>query len=69
MWHTYTMEDYSTIKEWNDAICSNMDAPGDYHAKWNQTEKDKYHDYCLYVEYQNDTNEELSYKREIDSQM
>ena len=46
-----------------------MDGPGDYHTKWNQTEQDQYHDYCLYVEYQNDTIEELSYKRETDSQM
>ena len=38
-----TMEYYSAIKEWNNAICSNMDGPGDYHTKWIQTEKDKYH--------------------------
>ena len=30
-------------KEWNNAICSNMDGPGDYHTKLSQTEKDKYH--------------------------
>ena len=30
-------------KEWNNAICSNMDGPKDYHAKQSQTEKDKYH--------------------------
>ena len=23
-------------KEWNNAICSNMDGPRDYHAKWIQ---------------------------------
>ena len=28
---------YSTIrKEWNNAICSNMDGPRDYHTKWSQ---------------------------------
>ena len=29
-------------KEWNNAICSNMDGPGDYHTKWSKSEKDKY---------------------------
>ena len=29
-------------KEWNNAICSNMDATRDYYTKWSQTEKDKY---------------------------
>ena len=29
-------------KGWNDAICSNMDAPRDCHTKWNKSEKDKY---------------------------
>ena len=24
-------------KEWNNAICSNMDGPREYHAKWSQT--------------------------------
>ena len=31
-------------KEWNNAICSNMDGPRDYHTKWNQSDKEKYHD-------------------------
>ena len=26
-------------KEWNIAICSNMDGPGDYHTEWNKSEK------------------------------
>ena len=30
-------------KEWNNAICSNMDGPRDYHTKWSKPEKDKYH--------------------------
>ena len=29
-------------KKWNNAFCSNMDVPKDYHAKWSQKEKDKY---------------------------
>ena len=42
---TYTMEYYSAIKkEWNNAICSNMGRPRDYHTKWSKPdEKDKYH--------------------------
>ena len=29
---------YSAIKkQWNNAICSNIDGPRDYHAKWTQT--------------------------------
>ena len=30
-------------KEWNNAICSNMDGPKDYHTKWSKSEKDKFH--------------------------
>ena len=30
-------------KEGNNAICSNIDRPRDYHIKWSQSEKDKYH--------------------------
>ena len=29
-------------KEWNLAICDNMDEPTGYYAKWNKSEKDKY---------------------------
>ena len=29
-------------REWNSAICSNMDGLGGYHAKWNKSGKDKY---------------------------
>ena len=30
-------------KEWNNAICSNMGGPIDYHTKWSKPEKCKYH--------------------------
>ena len=44
MWYIYTMEYYSAIKkEWNNAICSNMDGPRDDHTKWSKSDKDKYH--------------------------
>ena len=43
MWYIYTMEYYSAIKiEWSNAICSNMDGPRDYHAKWSNSDKDIY---------------------------
>ena len=36
----YTMEYYSAIrKEWNNAICSNMDGPRDYHTMWNKSDR------------------------------
>jgi len=28
-------------KEWNNAICSNMDGPGDYHTKWSRDLENK----------------------------
>ena len=30
-------------KNQNNAICSNMDRPRDYHTKWSKSERDKYH--------------------------
>ena len=51
----YTMEYYSAIKkQWNNAICSNMDGPRDYHTKWSTSEKDKY---MGNLKKKNDTNE------------
>ena len=41
-WYIYTMEYYSAIKkEWNNAICSNMDGPRDYHTKWSKSERER----------------------------
>ena len=33
------MEYYSSIKRWNNTICSNMDETRDYHTKWSISEK------------------------------
>ena len=33
----------SHIKEWNNAIYSNMDGTRDYPTEWNKSEKDKYY--------------------------
>ena len=54
-------------KEWNNAICSKMGGPRNYHTKWGKS--DSYHMIHLYVESeQNDTNE-LIYKTETQSQL
>ena len=50
MWYLYTMEHYSAIKkEWNNAICSNMDGPRDYCTKWSKSDRERqipwYHSY------------------------
>ena len=42
MVHIYNGILLSHKKEWNNAICSNIDGPRDYHTKWNK-QKDKYH--------------------------
>ena len=45
MWYIYTMEYYSAIKknekkkEWNNAICSNMDGPRNY-TNWSKLERE-----------------------------
>ena len=43
--HIYNGILLSHKNEWNNAICSNMDGPRDYHIlrEVSQTEKDKYH--------------------------
>ena len=43
--NTYNVIWLSYKKQWNNATWSNMDGPRDYHTKWSQTEKDKYHIY------------------------
>ena len=48
-------------KEWNNAICSNMDATRDYHTKWSQ--KEKYHMISLICGIQNRTQMNLSMKQ------
>ena len=41
--HIYDRILPSHKKEWNKAICSNMDGPRGHHTKWSQSEKDRYH--------------------------
>ena len=41
--HTYNGILLGDQKEWNLAICNNMDGAREYNAKQNKSEKDKYH--------------------------
>ena len=57
---------FSHKKEWNNAVCSSIDGPRDYHTEWSKSEKDKYHMISLIMWNlkKGDTNE-LIYKTEI----
>ena len=35
------MEYYCHKKEWNDAICSNIDGPRDYHTEWGKSDRER----------------------------
>ena len=69
MWYIYTTEYYSAIKkEWNNAICSNMDGPRDHHTKWSKPDIERQIPYDITYMWnpENDANE-LIYKTETDS--
>ena len=38
--HTHTGILLSHKKEWNNAICSNMDGPRGYHTKWSKSDRE-----------------------------
>ena len=41
MWYMYIMKQYSTTKrEWNSAICSNVDGPTAYHTELSKSERE-----------------------------
>ena len=54
-------------KEWNSAICSNLDRPVDHHTKWSKSERERQMQYNIaYIcDLKCDTNEPLY---ETDSQ-
>ena len=56
-------------KEQNNAICSNMDGPRDYHTKWSKSERERQIPYGITYMWnlKYDTNE-LTYEMETDSQ-
>ena len=39
--YVYNGISHSHKKEWNNAICSNMYAPRDYHTKWSKSEREQ----------------------------
>ena len=39
--HTHTMNTTQPKKEWNNAICHNVDATRDYHTKWSKSERER----------------------------
>ena len=67
--YIYIKRNISHKKEQNNAICSNMDRPEEYHTEWSKSDKEKTNItwYHLYVESNNNTNE-TTYKTESDSQ-
>ena len=59
------MEYYSAMKEWNIAICSNIDGPRDNHTKWSKSEREIQ---ILLWNLASNTNESI-YETETDSHM
>ena len=56
-------------KKWNNAICSNMDGPRDYHIKWSKSERERQISYNItYMWNLKYDKRELIYKTEADSQ-
>ena len=39
--HIYNAILLSHLKEWNNAICSTMDGPGDYCTKWSKSDRER----------------------------
>ena len=68
MWYIYNGILLSYRKEWNNAICSNMDAPRDYHSKWSKSERERQipYDITYMWNLKYGTNEPI-YKTETDA--
>ena len=69
MVHIYNGILLSHKKEWNNAICSNMDGPRDYHTTWSKSDRGRQIPYdIIYLwNLKYDTNK-LIYEAETDSQ-
>ena len=47
--HTHREIPLSNKKEWNNVICSNMDAPRDDHTKWSQSDRERQISYITHT--------------------
>ena len=67
--HIYNGILLSHKKEWDNAICSNMDETRDYHMKWSKSERERQipYDIAYMWNLKYGTNEPI-YKTETDSQ-
>ena len=71
MWHICMYNEIllSHQKEWDNAICSNMDGPRDYHTKWRKSDRERQISYDItYMWSLKYDKSELIYKTETDSQ-
>ena len=48
MGHVYKGILFSHKKEWNNATCSNIDGPKNYHTKWSKLDKESKH-YMIFI--------------------
>ena len=64
-----SMDQENVIYLWNNAICSHMDGPRDYHTKWSKSERERQMSYDItYVWNLKYDTKELIYETETDSQ-
>ena len=69
MVHIYNGIFLSHKKEWNNAICSNMDGPRDCHTEWNKSEREQQIPYDItYMWNLKYDRNELTYETETDLQ-
>ena len=63
------LECYSAITRINNAICSNMKGPRDYHTKWSQSHRERQISYdTTYTEFKKNDTSALIYETETDSE-
>ena len=69
MVHLYNGILLSHKKEWNNAVCTNMDVTRDYHTKWRKSERERQipYDITYMWNLKHDTNEHI-YETETESQ-
>ena len=56
---TYIQGTITHNKEWNNAICNNMDGPRDYHTKWSKSERQTLDDITYMWILKCDSNEHI----------